>query len=146
MVDFIAEYTPPNAPAWAAAHDSVLRELHATLATDAEIAARLADWERGHPHPRGTVADVADHIDHIREVAGIDHIGIGSDFYTNAPDAMAEGLEDPSKFPNLFAELLRRGYSEADLKKIAGLNFLRAMHEMEQAAAKIRGGERLRSE
>ena len=147
MVDFIAEYTPPNGPAWAAKRDSALAQLHAQLVDDAEITRRLADWERQNPKPRGTVADVADHIDHIRRVAGIDHIGIGSDFYTNAPDAMAVGLEDPSKFPNLFAELLRRGYGDEDLRKIAGLNFLRAMREMEQVAARLQAqGGRLKSE
>ena len=70
-------------------------------------------------------------------ILGIDHIGIGSDFYTDDPHAMSVGLEDPSKYPNLFAELLRRGYSDDDLKKIAGLNLLRAMREMERVAAKL---------
>ena len=77
---------------------------------------------------------MADHIEHIRQVAGIDHVGLGSDF-----DGITEvpvGLEDVSKFPDLIAELLRRGWSEADVRKLAGLNVLRVLRAAEQVAAK----------
>ncbi len=114
-----------------------LPRLRADLDDSAEIARRQADWERRHPHPRGTVADVADHIDHIRKVAGIDHIGIGSDFFQDDFTAMAIGLEDASTYPNLFGELLRRGYTDLEIQKIAGLNLLRAMRAMEQVAARL---------
>jgi len=83
--------------------------------------------------PQATLAQVADHIDHIRAVAGVDHVGLGSDF-----DGITEvpvGLEDVSKFPDLVAELLRRGWSEADVKKVAGLNVLRVLRAAEQVAA-----------
>ena len=72
-------------------------------------------------------------------MAGIDHIGMGSDFYTgtNEHEVMSAGLEDASKCPNLFVELLRRGYSDTDVKKIAGLNLLRAMRGMEKVAADL---------
>jgi len=136
MVNFIASFVPRSGPAWALRRDSVAEQLHSELNDSAQIARRLEDWERRNPHPRGTVADVADHIDHIRKVAGIDHIGIGSDFYTDEPTAMSIGLEDPSTYPNLFAELLRRGYTEEDLKKISGMNLLRAMRGMERVAAR----------
>jgi len=84
--------------------------------------------------PKATLAQVADHIEHIRAVAGVDHVGLGSDF-----DGITEvpvGLEDVSKFPDLIAELLRRGWSEQDVKKVAGLNVLRVLRATEQVAAK----------
>ncbi len=81
---------------------------------------------------QATLSDVADHIDHIVEVAGIDHVGIGSDF--DGFLTPTTGLEDVSNYPALFAELLRRGYSEDALKKIAGLNFLRVFENVEKIA------------
>ena len=89
----------------------------------------------GNP-PRATLADVADHVEHIRDVAGVDHVGIGSDFdgITDTPI----GLEDVSMFPALLAELSRRGWSEDDLAKLAGGNVMRVWHEAETAASQIR--------
>src|SRR5437667_995225 len=83
--------------------------------------------------PKATLAQVVDHIEHIRAVAGIDAVGLGSDF-----DGITEvpvGLEDVSKFPDLIAELLRRGWSEQDVRKVAGLNALRVLRAAEQVAA-----------
>jgi membrane dipeptidase len=85
--------------------------------------------------PRATLADVADHIEHIRDVAGIDHVGIGSDF-----DGISDtpiGLEDVSTFPTLLAELSRRGWSEEDLAKLAGGNIMRVWRDAESAASRI---------
>ncbi len=95
MVNFIATYVSRGGPAWAARRDSVAERLRAELDDEAEIDRRLAAWVRRYPKPRGTVVDVADHIDHIRAVAGIDHIGMGSDFY-GEPLEMSVGLEDAS--------------------------------------------------
>jgi membrane dipeptidase len=95
-------------------------------------------WFEANPGPAATVSDVADHIDHVRDVAGIDHIGIGSDF-DGAP-TMPEGLEDVSCYPALFEELSSRGYRDEGLSKIAGRNVLRVMREAE------RTGKRLRAE
>jgi membrane dipeptidase len=75
---------------------------------------------------------VADHIEHIRRVAGVDHVGIGSDF--DGIDSTPEGLEDVSKFPALFAELARRGWTDEELRKLAGENLLRIMREAEHVA------------
>ncbi|HEX6070198.1 MAG TPA: dipeptidase [Longimicrobiaceae bacterium] len=83
-----------------------------------------------------SLADVANHIDHIRRVAGIDHIGIGGDF--DGISSVPEGLEDVSDYPALFAELLRRGYSEEDLRKISRENVVRAMRQMEEVADRLR--------
>ena len=83
---------------------------------------------------------VADHFEHIRQVAGVDCVGLGSDF-----DGITEvpvGLEDVSKFPDVIAELLRRGWTEADVKKVAGLNTLRVMREAERVAVEMRSPPR----
>jgi membrane dipeptidase len=85
--------------------------------------------------PKVTIADVADHIEYIRKVAGVDHVGIGSDFDGN--DNWPEGLSDVSMFPSLFAELIRRGWSDEDLAKLAGGNVLRALEQAEAAARKL---------
>ncbi|HXF96172.1 MAG TPA: membrane dipeptidase, partial [Gemmatimonadales bacterium] len=84
--------------------------------------------------PRATLRQVADHIDHIRRVAGVDHVGLGSDF--DGISSVPLGLEDVSKFPDLVAELLGRGWSEADIRKLVGLNILRVMRAVERAAGR----------
>jgi membrane dipeptidase len=91
--------------------------------------------ERVGPSPVATLADVVEHIEHVRRLAGIDHVGIGSDF---DGATMPEGLEDTSTFPALLAELSRRGWSESDLRKLAGENVLRAWREAERVAARLR--------
>ena len=99
------------------------------------IERELAAWRTANPPPSATVADVADHIEHIRDVAGIDHVGLGSDF--DGIPTYVEGLEDVSTFPVLFAELSRRGWSDEDMKKLAGENLLRVMREAEAAARRL---------
>src|SRR5688572_5300410 len=89
--------------------------------------------ERTGTAPRATLAQVADHIDHIRKVAGIDHIGLGGDF--DGISSVVEGLEDVSTYPALTAELLKRGYKDDDIKKVLGLNVLRVMKQVEKVAA-----------
>ena len=101
----------------------------------ATVDSGLRIWDAAHPRPRATLSDVADHIDHLRKVAGIDHIGIGSDF--DGISSVPEGLEDVSTFPALLAELLARGYSADDVKKIIGLNLLRVMRAAEKTAVKL---------
>lgn len=93
-------------------------------------------WRAAHPRPKATLAEVADHIEHVRKIAGVDHVGIGSDL-----DGITEtvvGLEDVSKFPMLLAELARRGWSDADLRKVAGANVLRAFKQAEVVSVKLR--------
>jgi membrane dipeptidase len=82
--------------------------------------------------PKATVGQVADHVEHVRKVAGVDHVGLGADFDGN--DSWPVGLEDVSMYPNLFAELIRRGWSDADLAKLAGGNVLRALRQAEAVA------------
>lgn len=136
-VNFIAEFVSPEDPTWQTRRKAALEELRARLDDEDAIARAAGEWERSNPHPRGSIPDVADHIDHIRKVAGIDHVGIGSDFFDAGRNSMARGLEDVTRFPDLFAELLRRGYSDEDVMKIAGRNLLRAMRQMERVAGDL---------
>ena len=85
--------------------------------------------------PKATLANVADHMDHIRKVAGPDHVGIGGDF--DGITAVPAGLEDVSKYPALTAELLRRGWTDDDVRKALGLNILRVMRRAEEVAARL---------
>ena len=96
--------------------------------------AALAAWDAANPEPPATIADVADHVEHIRQVAGVDHIGIGSDF-DGMGGAHPQGLEGVDRYPALFEELARRGWSDEDLAKLAGGNLLRAMARVEEVAA-----------
>ena len=96
--------------------------------------AAVDTWIKANPQPKATLGQVADHIDHVRKVAGIDHIGIGGDF--GGVDELPVGLENVSTYPALVAELVRRGYSKANLAKIAQGNVLRVMRGVEKAAGK----------
>ena len=91
------------------------------------------EWEAGHPLPTATLAQVADHIEHVRSVAGIEHVGIGGDF--DGTTDLPVGLQDVSRYPALFTELQRRGWPEPDLKVLAGGNILRALRAAESFAA-----------
>ena len=120
--------------------DSMARRARALRAAGVDttaVADSLKGWAaRG---PKATLAQVADHIEHIRDVAGVDAVGLGSDF-----DGITEvpvGLEDVSKFPDLLAELLRRGWSEQDVRKVAGLNALRVMRAAERVAGETGKGK-----
>ena len=96
----------------------------------------MVAWQAAHPRPKATIADVADHVEHVRRIAGIDHVGIGGDF-----DGITEnvvGLEDVSTYPNLFAELAHRGWSDVDLAKLSNGNALRVLARAEQVAARLK--------
>ena len=103
----------------------------------AAAAAALAQWDTANPQVKATVSDWADHIDHIRQVAGIDHIGLGGDY--DGMETGPVGAEDVTGYPVLFTELARRGYSQADLEKIANRNIDRVLHAAEAYAAAHRG-------
>ena len=136
MVSFVPGFTTPEAAAWDKAQEAEADRLRAlTPANEAAVKAGIDAWMASHPRPAVTVAQVADHVDHVRKVAGIDHVAYGSDFdgISSAPS----GLEDVSKFPALTAELLRRGYTELEVKKVLGLNLLRVMRAAEAAAARM---------
>jgi len=136
MVTFVPSFVSAEVRAWNADHDAEearLKALHPD-SPDA-VKSELAAWDKAHPAPRATVAQVADHVEHVRKVAGIDHVGIGSDFdgITSTPLELT-GVDT---YPILLAELLRRGWSDEDVKKLAGLNVLRALRQAEQVAARL---------
>jgi membrane dipeptidase len=91
-----------------------------------------AERAASHPRPNATVAQVADHVEHVRAVAGVEHVGLGGDF--DGTDQLPEGLSDVSMYPTLFAELARRGWTEADLAQLASGNILRVLREAEKTA------------
>jgi membrane dipeptidase len=134
MVSFVPEFTTPaGAAANRAAWDEVrrLRQERPGEPLDDLIDA----WSAAHPAPPATVEEVADHVDHVRAVAGVDHVGIGSDF--DGVSTMPEGLDDVSRYPSLFRVLADRGWGEEDLRKVAGSNVLRLMRTAEGVAARL---------
>jgi membrane dipeptidase len=105
-------------------------------ADSAAVRAAVTRWASAHPAPpRPGIGVVADHIEHIRRVAGVDHVGYGSDF--DGIDCAPQGLEDVSMFSALTAELLRRGWKDADVEKVIGLNLLRVMRQTERVARRL---------
>ena len=135
MVFFMQQYTTTAGARHADAQTAERERLVKLHPNDQPaVRAALEAWRKDHPAPKTSVIDVANVIDHIRKVASIDNIGLGSDFDGGANIV---GLEDVSKFPNLTAELLRRGYSDEDAKKILGLNVLRAMRGVETVAKRL---------
>ena len=103
---------------------------------EAYVSAAMERWRAENPEPRATLSQVADHIDHVRKIAGIDHLGLGGDF--DGISTVVQGLEDVSKYPDLTAELLKRGYTDQDIKKILGQNILRVMREAERVSTEMR--------
>lgn len=135
MVTFVPGFTSPERRQWEYEKAAVAGrfKLEFTGNPVGEKAA-MDGWIAGNPQPKSTLAQVADHIDHVRKVAGIDHVGIGGDF--GGVDELPVGLENVSTYPALFAELVRRGYSKADMAKIAQGNVLRVMRGAEKAAGR----------
>jgi len=137
MVTFVPQFISPAVAAHAEAMQRETGAIARRLGVDsAGVRRETAAWLAANPAPRATLSQVADHIEHIRRVAGVDHVGIGSDF--DGIDATIVGLEDVSTFPALFAELARRGWTEAELRKLAGENVLRALARAESVAARMR--------
>lgn len=136
MATFVAGFVLPAAVEWNRHRDEHLAR--AGFDPDRETPEKSAaseEYERAHPRPVARVADVADHVDHMREVTGIDHVGIGGDFdgTTNLPD----GLRDVSGYPNLLAELRARGWSSADLEKLTWQNPLRALRDADDVSRQL---------
>ncbi|HWB09285.1 MAG TPA: dipeptidase [Pirellulales bacterium] len=134
MVNFYSGYVVPEAARIRADFLEARRELRARFADPAEYDAAVKRWDDAHPISAGTVRTVVDHIDHIVRVAGVDHVGIGSDF--DGVSMVPRQLEDVSCYPNITQELLNRGYGERDIVKILGANILRALRAAEETAAK----------
>jgi membrane dipeptidase len=136
MVTFVPSFISNPARLYDQAREaeiSRLKRVPGTTQTSMEEG--LARWDKIHPAPPVRLSEIADHIDHIRKIAGVDHIGLGSDFdgITQVP----EGLEDVSKYPNLTAELIRRGYRDEEILKILGRNLLRVMAQAEKISQEM---------
>lgn len=137
MATFVPKFVLPAAVAWTRAADENMRAhgLH-HLDTTPQAMKIHAAYEAANPRPMATVATIADHLDRMREVAGIDHIGIGGDYDGTA--FLPAGLEDVSGYPNLIAELLGRGWSAADLAKLTWRNAVRVLRDAEDVARELR--------
>jgi len=138
MVNFVPSFLSREVWDWSAAKDAEEARLKAIhRASKADVASGLKAWVAAHPAPVVTAADVANHIDHIVKVAGYDHVGIGGDM--DGIDSTPADLTGVQDYPNLFAELIRRGWSDANLAKLAGGNVLRVLRRAEAVAASMRG-------
>ena len=137
MVTFVPSFVSEDVRAWNAAEDAEEARLKALHPEDPEqVKSGLEAWSKANPTPRATLAQVADHIEHVRKVAGIDHVGIGSDF--DGITSVPIGLEGVDDYPVLLAELMRRGWTDEEIRKLAGQNLLRTLRETERVAARLR--------
>ena len=136
MVTFVPAFVSQEVADWEARAEEAAEGFEAQAADSAGRKRLMDEWRAAHPRPDATLAQVADHIEHVRRTAGADHVGIGGDF-----DGITEtvvGLGDVSTYPSLFAELIRRGWSDDDLRKLAGRNVLRALRAAESTATRLR--------
>jgi len=137
MANFVPSFLSKDVWNWSADRDAEQARLKAIhRASKADVDAGVKAWEAAHPSPVVTVANVADHIEHIAKVAGYDHVGIGGDM--DGIDATPADLRGVQDYPNLFAELIRRGWSDANLAKLAGGNVLRVLRRAEAVAASMK--------
>jgi len=136
MVTFVPSFISEKARAYSAEQEAAearFKELYQGQPAKAKEA--LAAWEAQNPRPRATIADIADHIEHVMNVAGEDHVGIGGDL--DGITITPADFTSVADYPKLFAELIRRGHTDEQLKKLAGLNVLRVMRQAEAVAAKL---------
>ena len=137
MVTFVPGFDSPAIFAYSAQRGAALDGIRSRTGLDsAAKAAAEAAWVKAHPAPHATIADVANHIDYIAKIAGHDHVGIGSDF-DGVDDELPDGLQSQADYPKVFAELILRGWSDTDLKKLAGENVLRALSRAEVVAREL---------
>jgi membrane dipeptidase len=132
MVNFYPGFVVPEAARKMKGMFQMVRELRAKYPKEEDFLLALRQWQREHPIPTGSVHNVVDHIDHIIRVAGIDHVGLGSDF--DGISAVPKQLEDVSCYPYITQELMNRGYRKEDIHKILGGNLLRVFRQAEQVA------------
>ena len=140
MVTFVPAFVSEKVRQWGAnraGEEARLKSLNP--GAPQAVAEGLRAWVQANPQPTASIADVADHVDHVRRVAGIDHVGLGGDF--DGVGSLPVGLEGVDAYPALLAELARRGWTDADLRKLAGENMLRVMRAVE-AVAKSKAGDR----
>jgi membrane dipeptidase len=136
MVNFYSGFIVPEGARIMRNMFEVGREMREKFPGEKEYSAAMKQWHKENPMPSGTVKDVVDHIDHIAKVAGIDHVGLGGDY--DGVSQVPTDLPDVSSYPVITQELLNRHYTEPQIKKILGENILRALHEAQQVAAKLK--------
>jgi membrane dipeptidase len=136
MVTFVTSFVSEPLRSWYVAGDSIRRAARDRGASEADVDQTTAEFEADHPRPVATVSDVADHIEHVRAVAGIDHVGIGADY--DGISSTPEGLEDVSAYPVLIAELLDRGWTDTELGQLTNGNILRVLRQAEEVAQRLK--------
>lgn len=140
MINLAPQFVSEAVRAWGAdrlAEDARLKSMNP--GDPAAVEQGMKDWVSAHPTPRATLADVVAHIQHVREVAGVDHVGLGADF--DGIGSLPEGMNGVDAYPRILAALMDAGWTEADIRKIAGENVLRVMRAVEATAA-AKSGER----
>ncbi|MFL6863390.1 MAG: dipeptidase [Allosphingosinicella sp.] len=138
MVNFFPGFLSAEYRAWSGAKDAEAARLKNVYPGQPERRKAAQDaWDAAHPEPAVPVSVVADHVEHVRDLAGVDHVGIGSD-YDGIDGTHPAGMTGVDAYPVLFAELARRGWSDADLARLAGENLLRAMAGAERTAAAMK--------
>ena len=135
MVTFVPAFVSQEVADWEAMETAEWQRIEAQASDSVERKRLIEEWRAAHARPQATLSQVADHLDHVRKVAGTDHVGIGSDF--DGIEHIPVGLEDVSTFPQLFAELVRRGWNDDDLRKLAGRNLLRVFRAAESTATRL---------
>jgi membrane dipeptidase len=136
MVTFVPMFVSPACAAWFEEGKAHVASLGADPDDYSAAMPLIKAWTKAHPPPRVTVAEVADHVEHVRAVAGIGHVGLGGDY--DGVDFQPEGLQDVSGYPNLVAELLERGWSDSEIAKLTWGNALRVLHEAGAVAHDLR--------
>jgi membrane dipeptidase len=138
MITFVPGFVAEDVRAWGSARSAEEARLKSlNTGSPSAVTEGVAAWVAANPPPRADIADVADHIDHVRRIAGIDHVGLGGDF--DGVSALPDGLGGVETYPALIAELYRRGWTDADVRKLLGENVLRVMRAVEAVARDKRG-------
>ena len=136
MVTFVTSFVSEPLRRWGVMRDSIRDHARKAGASEAAVEQLLAEFDADNPRPTATVSDVADHIEHVRAVAGLEHVGIGADY--DGISSTPEGLEDVSTYPVLVDELLQRGWTAAEIGQLTSGNILRVLSEAEQVAQRLK--------
>ncbi len=134
MVTFVGSFISPRMRAW----DIMQRDSTGSIADSAARRVAVQGFVARHPRPQASVRELADHVEHVRRVAGIDHVALGGDY--DGTSELPQGMEDVTGYQHLFAELIRRGWNDADLRKLAGENVLRVLGAVERERDRLAAG------